>query len=153
MIFVKIKERFQNRIMEWYVAAQLLIWGIVLLSPINVFAAAPIFFKGFAAIGEDGLGFIMTGLGLIRIVALIINGAVPNVTPLIRLAGAFIGCGVWFLISSEYWLNAPLGIWVAAWPMAFLSEFITMYRAAQDMRIGLKKAALNKLTRQVEHGQ
>lgn len=142
-VLVAIRDRFSGRILEWYVAAQLLMWGLVLLAPGDSFAGS-VAFDHFG-IAEDNLGLIMLGLGVIRIGALIVNGAVPNVTPFFRLGGAFLGCGVWFFISLKFGEAGHISTWIAAWPMAFIAEFVNIYRASQDARVGVHK--VNSLKR------
>lgn len=137
------KERFAGRILEWYVAAQLLMWGLVLIAPEQSFSFTPTFFVYFP-VSEDVLGPLMLGLGLVRLAALIINGAIPGITPLIRVSGAFLGCGVWYLISIYFAETGQVSVWIAAWPMAFFAEFVNMYRSAQDARIGIHRARLKR---------
>lgn len=134
-VLVSIQHRFAGRILEWYVATQLLMWGIILLAPAESFTASGAFAD--FPIPEERFGIIMLLLGIIRLGALIVNGAVPNVTPLVRVGGAFLGCGVWFYISMNLSASGHLGTWIAAWPLAFIAEFINMNRAAKDARVGL----------------
>lgn len=141
-VLVAIRDRFSGRILEWYVAAQLLMWGIILLSPEDSFAQS-VAFASFH-IGQNTLGQIMLAVGVIRIGALIVNGAVPNVTPFFRIGGAFLGCGVWFYISLNFFASGHIGVWIAAWPMAFVAEFVNMFRASQDARVGIHQAYLTK---------
>lgn len=140
---VGIRHRFEGRILEWYVAAQLLVWGLVLLLPANTFADGSSFIA--FQIDENTLAWLMLSLGVVRIVALVINGSLPEVTPLVRLGGAFLGAGVWFYISLEFAGSGFVGTWIAAWPMAFIAEFINMYRAAQHAQRGLTKVKGQRL--------
>ena len=140
---VGIKHRFEGRILEWYVASQLLLWGLILLLPENTFAGSEDFIA--FQVNEDTLAWFMLALGVVRIAALIINGTLPGVTPLVRLSGAFIGAGVWFYISLEFAGSGFVGTWIAAWPMAFIAEFINIYRSAQHARIGWAKAQGQRL--------
>jgi hypothetical protein len=141
-VLVAIRDRFSGRILEWYVAAQLLMWGLILLAPNDVFTPTSAF-SGFH-IPEETLGLAMLAMGVIRIGALIINGAVPNVTPFFRIGGAFLGCGVWFYISMNLFASGYISTWIAAWPMACVAEFINLYRASQDARVGVRKATSMK---------
>lgn len=142
-VMVAIRDRFSGRILEWYVATQLLMWGLVLLWPGSSYAISPTFFTGFG-VDEDTLGAIMLGLAVIRIGALIVNGAVPDITPLVRAGGAVLGCGVWYFISAKFAASGSISVWIAAWPMACFAEFINMYRAARDARVGLHRAQIKR---------
>lgn len=150
-VLVQIKERFSGRILEWYVATQLFCWGLVLIAP-DAGLSDPVA-DVFASVGfnEWRLGLAMLAIGVIRLMALIINGAVPNVTPFVRIGGAFLGCGVWYFISLGLLMaslrEGHFGVWVAAWPFACIAEFINMFRAAQDARVGVRKAKMK-----VTHG-
>lgn len=141
-VLVAIKHRFSGRILEWYVAAQLFLWGVILLAPSDVFSSSSAF-AGFR-LSENELGVLMLTMGVIRIGALIVNGAVPNVTPFFRVGGAFLGCGVWFYISMNLFASGHISTWIAAWPMAFIAEFVNLYRASQDARVGVHKASAMK---------
>ena len=147
-VLVAIRARFSGRILEWYVAAQLLLWGLILLAPFDTFTATNLF-AGFE-VSENALGAAMLLMGLIRIGALIVNGAVPNVTPFFRIGGAFLGCGVWFYISMNLAASGHISTWIAAWPMACIAEFINLYRASQDARVGVRRATGMK--RATAHG-
>lgn len=142
-VIVGIRDKFLDRILEWYVAVQLLMWGLVLIAPEQSFAFTPAFFANFP-VSEDVLGPLMLGLGLVRVGALIINGAIPGITPFVRMFGAFIGCGVWYFISVYFAETGQVSVWIAAWPMAFLAEFVNMYRSAQDARVGVHRARLKR---------
>mgnify|MGYP001549081981 CR=1 FL=1 len=129
-VLVQIRERFSGRILEWYVAAQLLLWGVILLAPEQAMSEASSRAFAQAGFSEDRLGTLMLLLGAVRFCALIVNGAVPNVTPFVRIGGAYIGCGIWFFISVNLFTTGHVGTWIAAWPMAFIAEFINIYRAS-----------------------
>jgi hypothetical protein len=43
------------------------------------------------------------------------------------------------LFASGY-----ISTWIAAWPMACVAEFINLYRASQDARVGVRKATSMK---------
>lgn len=136
-VLVAIRDRFSGRILEWYVAAQLLMWGMILLAPEESFKTSVVFVN--FGVSEQLTGQIMLAVGVVRMGALIVNGAVPHVTPFVRLGGAWIGCGVWFYISVKFAEAGHISTWIAAWPMACLAEFVNMYRASQDARVGVSK--------------
>ena len=133
-LWTKIVSHVHPRFMEWYVAIQLLMWGIILLGPSDVYTSGHAFDVLARLISEESLGVIMFVLGSIRVLALIVNGSVPRLTPIVRIVGAFIGCFVWFCISVSFAESGVFSTWIAAWPMAFIAEFANLYRGARDAR-------------------
>lgn len=143
-VLVEIRDRFSGRILEWYVAVQLFGWGLILLAPSSGLSEPAAAAFAMVGLSESALGFAMLFIGVVRLAALIVNGAVPNVTPFVRIAGAFLGCGVWYFISLGLFTAAlgqgHFGTWVVAWPLACIAEFINIFRAAQDARVGVRRA-------------
>ncbi|THV10589.1 hypothetical protein [Rhizobium rhizophilum] len=85
-------------------AANMMMFGCVLLMPTQTFnqPAWKVFRDLFPS--EDLLGWIMFGVGMLRIVGLIINGARKNVTPQIREVSAAIGCIIWTGITFGFYI-------------------------------------------------
>lgn len=130
-VFVRIKEKFRLRLAEWVLAVQLFTWGVVLLLPSVTFEG-----KAFAVtkdiVDENVLGVIMLIIGTVRLGGLIINGALINVTPWVRMIGAIAGFMVFTMISVSLAMSGVVSTWIAAWPVAAFAELINVFRAAQD---------------------
>lgn len=74
--------------------------------------------------------------GLFRIAALIINGKMPNGSPLIRLAGSIMGAGIFGAITGSL-LIGPLVWGVATYSGLMVAEIVSSLFSASDV---LKKS-------------
>lgn len=128
------------RFMELYVTMQLLLWGIILVLPMDTFSTSITFRVLASVIKEETLGVLMIVLGVLRLTALLVNGMIPRFTPLVRIGGAFIGCFVWFFISVSFAESGVISTWIAAWPLAFFAEFRNLYKAARDLRLAYDRS-------------
>lgn len=131
-VWIRIQHRFGPRMTEWFMAFHTAMWGSVLLLPERTFDQ-PAWF-GFRAIfrDEDLLGWCMVGLGLLRVIGLVINGARAHVTPLIRQVSAGIGCLIWVGITYGYASSNVLSTWLAIYPLFAVGELVNIHRAAHD---------------------
>lgn len=131
-IWIRIQHRFGPRMMEWFMALHAIGWGYVLLLPESVFDQPA--WAGFRAlfIDEEALGWTMACLGLLRLVGLIINGSLRNVTPLIRQISAGVGCLIWSGITYCYASSGVVSTWLAIYPLFAVGELINIHRAAHD---------------------
>lgn len=131
-IWIRVKHRFGPRMMEWFMALHTIGWGYVLLLPDRVFDQPA--WAGFRAlfIDEDLLGWLMAGLGLMRLVGLVVNGARKDVTPLIRQISAGTGCLIWSGITYCYASSGVVSTWLAIYPLFAIGELVNIHRAAHD---------------------
>ncbi|NTA84888.1 hypothetical protein G6L13_31070, partial [Agrobacterium tumefaciens] len=131
-MWVRIQHRFGPRMMEWFMAGHLIAVGWVLLLPSQTFNQ-PVF-MGFNEIvpSEDFLGWIMFGVGCLRIIGLVINGARKNVTPQIRQFSAAAGCMIWSGIAYAFASSGVISTWIAIYPLFAIGELINIHRAAHD---------------------
>lgn len=131
-IWIRIQHRFGPRMMEWFIAAHMMMFGCVLLMPTQTFnqPAWRVFRDLFPS--EDLLGWIMFGVGMLRIVGLIINGARKNVTPQIRQVSAAIGCIIWAGITFGFYSSDVVSTWLAIYPLFAVGELVNIHRAAHD---------------------
>ena len=131
-LWLRLRHRFNARVNEWMLSLITLGWGLTLFSPVLLFER-PAFSVFRTTFGHEyTLGSIMVFLGLLRLAGLFINGARRRVTPWIRVASAFAGAGVWFLISTSFALSSTFSTWIAVYPAFVVFELINAYRAAQD---------------------
>lgn len=130
-LWVQIAHRFGPRMTEWMIAFIMFLWGAILLLPAETFDGDNwVFFR--AVMSESAWGLTMMLLGFARIVGLIINGALRNVTPWIRVVsagGAFI---VWVDIIVAFALSGVVSTWIAIYPVIAVVELVNIYRAAHD---------------------
>lgn len=137
MMLVRFNHKFTSRATEWLFAVFLVGWCVVLLAFPSVFSA-PATAAQFAtlnqAFGQIPVAFTCGTMGIIRLVALWINGRNAG-TPYIRMAMAFFSCFFWWNISLGLFLSGiPTTGW-AMYPAILLFEMINVLRAASDARI------------------
>ncbi|MDR6703002.1 hypothetical protein [Agrobacterium tumefaciens] len=131
-MWVRIQHRFGPRMMEWFMAGHLMLFGYVLLLPSQTFNQPA--FMGFNEIvpSENFLGWIMFTTGCLRIIGLVINGARKNVTPQIRQISAAAGCLIWSGIAYAFASSGVISTWIAIYPLFSIGELINIHRAAHD---------------------
>jgi hypothetical protein len=131
-IWIRIQHRFGPRMMEWFMAGHMMMFGCVLLMPTQTFNQPA--WKAFRDIfqSEEILGWTMFWVGILRIVGLIINGARKNVTPQIRQASAAIGCVIWAGITFGFYSSDVVSTWLAIYPLFAVGELVNIHRAAHD---------------------
>lgn len=130
-IWIRVKHRFGPRMMEWFMAGHLIMFGSVLLLPSETFNQ-PAFqaFRNFVT--EDFLGWAMLLIGCLRIIGLVINGARKNVTPQIRQFSAGVGCLIWSIICYGFASSDIVSTWIAIYPLFAIGELVNINRAARD---------------------
>ncbi len=123
---------------EWLCAIAMVAFAAVLAFPGNSFAN-PVFVV-FHRLGftEALCGSILSAIGVMRLVALVVNGRSPR-TPWFRVAGAFAGVLVWLqfavaiLIGSEETLGIVPPI-VSLYAVLAGAELRSIMRASFDVR-------------------
>lgn len=131
-IWIRIQHRFGPRMMEWFMAAHMMLFGCILLLPVQTFNQPTwVVFRSIFH-SEDLLGWIMFFVGILRIVGLIVNGARKNVTPQIRQISAGIGCFIWAGISYGFYSSDVVSTWLAIYPLFAIGELVNIHRAAHD---------------------
>lgn len=130
-IWIRIQHRFGPRMMEWFMAGHMIMFGYVLLLPSETFNQ-PSFHAFREFVAEPFLGWSMLLIGCLRIIGLVINGARKNVTPQIRQLSAAIGCFIWSLISYGFASSDVVSTWIAIYPLFAIGELVNINRAARD---------------------
>ncbi len=131
-IWIRITHRFGPRMMEWFMAGHMILFGYVLLLPSETFNQPA--FQSFKDLvpSENFLGWSMLLVGCLRIVGLVINGARKTVTPQIRQISAGIGCIIWSGISYGFASSDVVSTWIAIYPLFAIGELVNINRAARD---------------------
>lgn len=130
-VWIRIKHRFRTRNLEWALAVITALWGASLL-PGAAYDQPD--FAGFRTVfGNAELGWAMVILGSGRLIGLIVNGALKNVTPHIRMVSAGIGGLIFFCISYFYMLSGIVSPWLAIYPSFVVCELANLYNAAHDV--------------------
>lgn len=130
-IWIRIQHRFGPRVMEWFMAGHMILFGYVLLLPSQTFNQ-PAFMSFREFVSEDFLGWAMGIVGVARIVGLVINGARKKVTPQIRVFSAGVGFMVWSGITYGFFSSDVISTWLAIYPLFAIGELVNVYRAAHD---------------------
>lgn len=131
-LWIRIQHRFGPRMTEWFMSFHMVLFGLVLLFPVETFNGPA--YAGFRALfrSEEVLGWVMFVVGTVRIIGLIINGARKKVTPQIRQGSAAIGCVIWAGICYAFLSSNVVSTWLAVYPLFAVGELINIHRAAHD---------------------
>jgi hypothetical protein len=121
---------FILRLSEWEGAAILLLWGVVLLLPDEMFlnddwSAFRILFS------EQTLGTAFLLGGVLRLLILAANGAWRPMYHL-RAWMAMSSAVIWFSILLGFMSTGTIGTWIAVYPVLFAAEVVNVYRAIGD---------------------
>ncbi|MBI5114354.1 MAG: hypothetical protein HZA68_20505 [Rhodovulum sp.] len=127
--------RVQTRTVEWMLASLLVAWGLGVLAPGDALTVG-----GLAALlawwPETAWGAAIATLGAARLVALWINGR-RRQTPIVRVAGSFLGAVWWAVIWYALWAGTSAGPRPASmsyYPVLIGFELFSIYRGAFDAR-------------------
>lgn len=136
-VIVRLRERFHQRASEWFCAANMAVWGAILLHPSETFSSPA--YEAFRRIGERGTGFLVGGLGLAWLLGLIINGARQRVTSSIRLTCALVGALVYSMLGvgfvCSYFVNGVLSTGTGTYFLISALAFYSLYWITIDKRI------------------
>ncbi len=113
-------------------AGHMLMFGWVLLLPSETFNQPAFWSFRELVPSENFLGWTMLGIGCMRIVGLVINGARERVTPQIRQISAGVGCLIWSGISYGFASSDVVSTWIAIYPLFAFGELVNIHRAARD---------------------
>ena len=138
--YVRIQHKFRQRLVEWAGAVQLMLLGWILMQPDDSFGASTSFIAMGELFNEDTWAVILLMIGIIRLIALIINGSMESVTPWFRAIGAVFGFScfaviTYSMLASKFLLGAPYTTGLAMYPVAASCEVAAMYLAFMDARI------------------
>ncbi len=131
-IWIRIQHRFGPRMMEWFSGAVTTTFGFVLLTGDDLFALPT--WAGFREIfgTQERFGVFMLVVGLLRLVALVVNGAKKKVTPQIRQVAAFFGLVTWAGVVVGFYSSGVISTWAAIYPWLVIAELTNIHRAAHD---------------------
>ena len=131
MMTLRFQQTFRERAMEWALSCGMLGFGLILLQAGPVFDRP--FFTPLARImPQIPWGITLGSVGLLRFIALVINGSSPRGTPALRQLGCVVGMAAW---SSLVWGSLSLD-WVtpatSLYIMIFLMDALSLGFAAAD---------------------
>lgn len=141
MIIQSLRQHWPSRKMEWLGAGFLMSWGVYVLLHPELFtqpATAELFsglvtlsdsFTQYPALAWGGLAF---AIGLVRAVALFVNGAYVR-TPAIRVATSFVSIFILTQICLGLWHSGVPNTGLVVYPWLIIADLISAYRAAIDV--------------------
>ncbi|UFW75219.1 hypothetical protein [Bradyrhizobium sp. WU425] len=127
-------EKYPTRTVEHMLAWMILVWSASVAVPGNMMRG-PTYQYLLAIAGEGFWGWTGVGLGVLRLVALYINGNWRR-TPVLRFVGAMSGLVWWLILSALYGLAVQNG--APDFPMRYVLvvfiffEAYSCYRCGQD---------------------
>jgi uncharacterized membrane protein len=151
-VVFRIKHKFRQRIVEWVCAAQIALFGLILMDASNTFGQSNNFVWMSSIMSEPAWAYSLFVIGTGRIIGLIINGSMESVTPWIRTFGAFCGLFVFGMITTSmlyaaFVLRSPPAAGISMYSVAFCAEVAAIYCAVIDARIYENGRRIRKLSR------
>lgn len=138
MTFRKLITHFENRLAEVATTAMMLMLAVhIAIWPDSIRASA--FRQILDVLPEAWLGFGFAIAGVLRIAALIANGASDVWGPLSRAAGALAGALIWFQMCIALYhlvpsVGSPPSPGIPVYLTLSIVELISMYRALVGVR-------------------
>lgn len=130
---VSLHSHFPIRITDWLVSAMMFSWGLSLFAVDPRVWALPTF-SGLSVIaGQYTWAAIASTIGLARLAALFVNGAIRR-SPHLRGIGAFLSIFIWAQLSLGVLFGDMVGPGIAIFPWLALADMLNVYRAAVDAR-------------------
>lgn len=133
---LRLNERFPGRALEWFTSLVLTTCGFILLLQ----QTPPLFTRDYFAPMAELFSQIVWGewallVGLIRLIFLVINGAMPRTSSYLRMFGAFLSLFFWFTMSYGLAAHDYVSLGLATYPWLFLGDLYSVHRASTDMRL------------------
>lgn len=132
-----VHHHFPERVVEWGLAVILVNWGMILMRRDDVIAPDGPLGNILKLAPEDTWGIIATAIGLLRLVALVLNGSFYK-TPLIkyapygRLAGAFTSCFVWMQTTLALVKYGDISLGLSIYPVFLVWDMFIVFHTARD---------------------
>ncbi len=134
MTLKPIREHFKLRFSEWIIGLMLLLWGITLLINTSLFEVYQAAFSSMSHIASQKLwGLMAVGIGLLRLIFLIINGTWRRSAHL-RAIGSGLSACIWTAVWSSYLNSDTLlpGLWSVGALIAL--DLFSLWYAAGDAK-------------------
>ena len=143
-LYLGIHGHFPARRSEWVLAVIMVVWGWILISPSPTFAGNPAWAQMAAMMSETAWGWFAIGIGIFRLIALIINGTFAGTwygrwSPHVRAFASFLTCFLWFQISFGLWASDAATTGLAVYPGLLVLDAMNIVAAMKDAA-GIDKA-------------
>lgn len=123
-----------NRTIEWQHAIMMILLGIGLLFPMQSMTSAA--FAPMVAIMPEliwGVVFLITGV--LRVIALYVNGSAPRGSPIARLFGAFVGVSIFSFMTVAFFNALPTALFGVVYSFVMgMFELRVIYNATKDLK-------------------
>lgn len=138
-MLVKLTDHFPMRVTEWLVAGILLSWGLFCINASPAVWDMPVN-RELSMFGtQDQWGSVALSIGLVRMIALFINGAMRR-SPHARAFGAFMSAFLWLQLSFGVLIQPFYSLSAIIYPWLFVADVYNVFRAARDARISDERA-------------
>lgn len=129
----------RGRASEWLSALAMTSWGLVLLDEGRTFDLVS--YQGIRLYAEEATwAAICLAVGLLGLVALAVNGRLPQGSPILRAACSAFRVFFWGNIAFGFAYSAAatqvVSTALAIYPWLMVFDVIACYRAASDIRTG-----------------
>jgi hypothetical protein len=139
-MMISLRDHFKIRVTDWLLSAILFSWGFALFWTDPRVWALPTF-TGLAGIADQRTwAIISVTLGLTRLMALFVNGAVQR-SPHARAICAFLTCFIWVELSLGVTWADYTGPGIGIFPWLALADALNTIRAWRDARASDERAA------------
>jgi hypothetical protein len=130
-------EHFPARASEWALAGMMVSWGYLILLPEAMFTRSPAFNEMAAMASETTWGLAAMGIGLVRLVALFINGTFAQTwygrwSPHVRGMMSALAVFVWLSISIGVLQSSTVTTGMAVYPWLTALDIWNALRAFKD---------------------
>lgn len=139
-MLVSLHEHFPVRVLDWLLSAMLFSWGIALFEVDPRIWSLPTF-SGLSNLAPQYTwAAVATVIGLARVIALFINGAIRR-SPHLRLIGAGLSVFIWVQLSLGIMFSQYVGPGIALFPWLAFADIFNVHRAAKDARVSDHRAS------------
>lgn len=140
-MLISLHEHFPIRVTDWLLSAILFSWGLTVLFLRPDVWALPTY-SGLASVASQFTwAAVAIAVGLARLGALFVNGAVRR-SPHLRGLGAFVAIFIWVQLSLGLMFSDAAGASVAVYPWLAFADIFNVYRAARDARASDNRARM-----------
>lgn len=151
--YERLLHRFPGRAVEWGEALILSTVGWTLLIAQEPALFAQPYFATMAQMADQRIwGYGCLAVGVLRVVFLFINGAMPRTSSYLRALGAFLSCFAWFSICYGLASNEVAGLGLSVFPWLLIGDMYSLHRASTDMRLADNLSREKKAIGMAQHG-
>lgn len=124
----------RSRIIEWEHSIIMVVIGFVILLPFHSALQTPTTLNMLTIMSETLWGLAFLSVGIIRVIALLINGRSPRGSPLARIIGASFNSILLSVVIVSFYTAYPSGLWAGSVYLIFvLFEMRIIYLATKDL--------------------